>query len=85
MKQGREVLHFLFASFNIVALLTLDVQLLPMHVVYARLCQQLTARGLPIIRTESSCIFSAIYFNRWTGGHSGIRLAGRAFDSVSAL
>ena len=51
MKQGREVLHFLFASFDIVVLLTLDVQLLPMHVVYARLCQQLAARGLPIIRT----------------------------------
>jgi hypothetical protein len=66
VKQGREVLHFLFASFDSVVLLTLDVQLLPMHVVYARLCQQLTARSLPIIRTESSCVFSAIYFNRWT-------------------
>ena len=51
MKQGREVLHFLFASFDLVVLLTLDVQLLPMHVVYACLCQQLSARGLPIIRT----------------------------------
>jgi hypothetical protein len=67
VKQGREVLHFLFASFDILVLLALDVQLLPMRVVYVRLCEQLTARGLPIIRTEFSCAFSAIYFNRWGG------------------